>query len=219
MIGEFIQSEIARSLTPDMVAGMNRKQARAMFQRVRWPETFGKPVCPRCGGAEAYVCESRPLFKCKQCQHQFSLTSGTIFSGHKMPLKSYLMAMALLMHDRSNSLKMAEQMDVQYGTAYRLSLAIRAQLTSGSTAADTEGSTRATRRANERCKRCNRSRKEMSRFPNNPAITGISFCKGYCPKCYQLRLTYKQNEDLCELHELTQILKRETRDGKGKEHG
>jgi hypothetical protein len=34
------------------------------------------------------------FFKCKACEHQFSVTSGTLFSSRKLPMRDYLMAIA-----------------------------------------------------------------------------------------------------------------------------
>ena len=50
---------------------------------MRWPETDGEAVCPRCGFDETYNITTRRKFKCKACHHQFSVTSGTIFASRK----------------------------------------------------------------------------------------------------------------------------------------
>jgi transposase-like protein len=38
---------------------------------------------------------TRGLWKCKDCRHQFSVTSGTIFSSRKLPIRDYLAAIAM----------------------------------------------------------------------------------------------------------------------------
>jgi hypothetical protein len=47
-----------------------------MFRKVRWPETDGAPVCPHCGGLNAYECR-RPngllRFRCRACKAAFVL--------------------------------------------------------------------------------------------------------------------------------------------------
>ena len=43
----------------------------------------GEPVCPRCGCVATYTYAIRKLFKCKGCNHQFSVTSGTIFASRQ----------------------------------------------------------------------------------------------------------------------------------------
>lgn len=50
--------------------------------RLRWPEGFR---CPRCGFSEAWK-TGRGLYHCKQCQHQSSVTAGTIFQDTRKPL-------------------------------------------------------------------------------------------------------------------------------------
>ncbi len=58
---------------------------------IRWAATDGEPVCPRCECAAVYTYTTRKLFKCKACNHQFSVTSGTIFASRKLPIRDYLL--------------------------------------------------------------------------------------------------------------------------------
>ena len=50
--------------------------------KLRWPEGF---VCPRCQGRSAWTTQ-RNLLVCSGCQHQASLTAGTIFQDTRKPL-------------------------------------------------------------------------------------------------------------------------------------
>lgn len=50
---------------------------------MRWPDTDGKPVCPKCGHTESYEIKARRKYECTACRHQFSATSGTIFASRK----------------------------------------------------------------------------------------------------------------------------------------
>ena len=59
-------------------------KAYETFRRLRWPVTNGEPVCPRCGGCEAYAITTRRRFKCKACLHMYSVMSGTIFASRKL---------------------------------------------------------------------------------------------------------------------------------------
>ena len=48
------------------------------FRRVRWPDTNGEPVCPHCGGIDAYDCrrlKGAPRFRCRACVKDFRITS------------------------------------------------------------------------------------------------------------------------------------------------
>jgi transposase-like protein len=57
--------------------------------RLRWPQGF---QCPRCGSKESWRTE-RGLLHCKHCNHQTSLTAGTIFQGTRKPLRVWFQAM------------------------------------------------------------------------------------------------------------------------------
>jgi transposase-like protein len=59
-----------------------------LFQ-LRWPDGFR---CPRCQHQEAWHTE-RGLYHCKKCNHQSSVTSGTIFQDTRKPLQVWFRAM------------------------------------------------------------------------------------------------------------------------------
>ena len=81
---------------------MSDAEAETAFRNVRWRETNGAPVCPHCGGLEAYECR-RPTgslrFRCKACGKDFTITSGTLFASHKLPLRAYLAAVAIFCNE------------------------------------------------------------------------------------------------------------------------
>ena len=61
----------------------------AYLERLRWASGF---VCPRCGSvAEAYRA-SRTRLMCRDCQHQSTVTAGTIFDKTRTPLRVWLAA-------------------------------------------------------------------------------------------------------------------------------
>ncbi len=59
-----------------------------LFQ-LRWPEGF---ICPECGHTE-YWKSIRGLYLCRQCNHQQSVTAGTIFHSTKKPLTVWFKAL------------------------------------------------------------------------------------------------------------------------------
>jgi len=59
-----------------------------LFQ-LRWPEGF---KCSRCGHNE-YWTSSRGLYLCRHCDHQQSVTAGTIFHGTRKPLVLWFKAL------------------------------------------------------------------------------------------------------------------------------
>jgi len=98
----FLQSSAARSLSLAHVFRMSDGDAEMAFRKIRWSETDGAPVCPHCGGLDAYSAR-RPSgllrFRCKACAKDFTITSGTLFAAHKAPLRFYLAAIAVFMNE------------------------------------------------------------------------------------------------------------------------
>lgn len=103
-----------------------------MFASIRWADNEGKPYCPKCGSVEVYSYDVRPLWKCKAktCAHQFTATSGTIFANRKMPVRDYLLAIAIFVNGAKghSALQLSRDLDVQYKTAFVLSHKLREAL-------------------------------------------------------------------------------------------
>ena len=59
------------------------------LERLRWPAGF---VCPRCGAEGKAYRSSRNRLMCPHCQHQSSVTAGTIFEKTRTPLRVWLAA-------------------------------------------------------------------------------------------------------------------------------
>jgi transposase-like protein len=121
----FLLSPAAKTLSLAQVFRMSDEQAEAMFCKVRWADTNGAPVCPHCGGLDAYDCR-RPSgasrFRCVGCGEDFSITSGTLFAAHKLPLKAYLAAIAVFCNEvkGKSMLAMSRDLGVSYKTAFVL---------------------------------------------------------------------------------------------------
>lgn len=49
---------------------------------IRWPKGF---LCPSCGNSNFWLTETK-LIHCTKCEHQISITAGTIFHGTRKPL-------------------------------------------------------------------------------------------------------------------------------------
>lgn len=71
---------------------------------------------------------------------------------------------------------------------------------------------------NDICKRCRIKRKDLSPYWATEEFTGVTFCNGYCQKCYGLLLAYNYADNLCKLHETTQTLKKEISNDKRKKY-
>ncbi len=130
MSSHFLLSARARTLSVASVARLSEEEARATFRAIRWADTDGQPVCPRCACVACYEYASLPLFKCQACGHQFSVTSGTIFAHRKLPVRDYLMAIALFVNGAKglSALQLSRDLDVQYKTAFVLAHKLREAL-------------------------------------------------------------------------------------------
>ncbi len=99
-------------------------EAYREFKYIRWVGTDGEPVCPSCNCMSIYHCRNNKRFKCKECSKQFTVTSGTIFAGRKMPLSKILNAIEyFLMRDDGrniNCMELMRNLKCTYKTAYVL---------------------------------------------------------------------------------------------------
>lgn len=100
--------------------GTEAKCYRALY-RARWPKGFR---CPACGNR----CRSRfrrgaqVYYQCRDCRHQTTLTSGTVFAGSKLPLRMWMLALYLLTSSKTNlaALELMRHLGVNYKTAWRI---------------------------------------------------------------------------------------------------
>ncbi len=126
----FLLSAAARRLSIDKIARLTDERAHRMFMNIRWAESGGDPVCPKCGCLAVYAHTSRAIFSCKACTAQFSVTSGTIFASRKLPIRSILFAIGLFTNGAKghSALQLSRDLDVQYKTAFVLLHKIREAL-------------------------------------------------------------------------------------------
>jgi len=131
MAQHFLLSANARDLSLMKLFNMSEEEAFLNFKAVRWSDTDGEPVCPSCGSCDKhYFISTRKQFRCKDCNHTFSVTSGTLFASHKKSLKVYLIAIALFTNavKSISALQLSRDLDIQYKTAWVLSHKIRESL-------------------------------------------------------------------------------------------
>ncbi len=135
MAQHFLLSAGARSLSAAKIMRMSDSAVENVFLRLRWPETDGKPVCPDCGCTICYACrrpEGQLRWRCKACRRDFSITSGTLFAWHKLPLRTYLLAVAGFCNEvkGKSMLAFSRELDVQYKTAFVLAHKLREAMAS-----------------------------------------------------------------------------------------
>lgn len=130
MSQHFLLSAAARTLSLARVMRLSDDEAFETFKAIRWANNEGAPVCPRCGSIAIYhLCHQR-TFKCAECLHKFSVTSGTIFASRKMALRDILGAIAIFVNGAKghSALQLSRDLDCQYKTAFVLSHKIREAL-------------------------------------------------------------------------------------------
>ena len=122
MAQHFLLSPAAKTLSLAKVLRMSDAEAEKAFAAIRWAETDGAPVCPKCGCLDHYDLKSRPVWKCKGCGHQFSITSGTIFNSRKLSLRDYLGAIAIFVNGAKgySALQLSRDLDIDYKSAFVL---------------------------------------------------------------------------------------------------
>src|SRR5436305_11615087 len=130
MAQHFLLSAAARTLTVASVARMPEEEVERVFVRLRWQNKHGNAYCPHCGCTTVYLARrsnGAPRWRCKACRKDFSVTSGTLFAFHKMPLRAYLMAVAIFCNDvkGKSMLALSRDLGTQYKTAFVLAHKMR----------------------------------------------------------------------------------------------
>jgi len=127
MSSHFLLTAAARTLSLSAVARMSDEEARDTFRRIRWADNNGEPYCPKCGCVKVYAYATRPLWKCTGCRYQFSVTAGTIFANRKLPIRDYLLAIAIFANSAKghSALQLSRDLDCQYKTAFVLAHKMR----------------------------------------------------------------------------------------------
>jgi transposase-like protein len=124
MAQHFLLSKAAKSLSLAQVFRMSDEEAETMFRKLRWADTDGEPVCPKCGALDPYEFRrgSALRFECRTCRREFSITSGTLFASRKLPLKGYLAAIAIFCNEvkGKSALAISRDLGIAYKSAFVL---------------------------------------------------------------------------------------------------
>jgi transposase-like protein len=108
---------------------MTNEEAETMFARIRWPATDGARVCPNCQCQAVYNvrrAKGPPRWRCKACNKEFTVTSGTLFAWHKMPVQTYLSAIAIFTNEVKGKAALALSRDL--GTSYKTAFVLAHKL-------------------------------------------------------------------------------------------
>jgi transposase-like protein len=128
----FLISAAARTLSLIDLCGLSEDAAQKMLCAMRWPDTDGALVCPKCSCAALYAYRRRRLFRCKACHRQFSATSGTALAYRKPPARALLMTFSLFVNAAKgiSSLRLSRYLRLHPETAFVLLHKLRYALTS-----------------------------------------------------------------------------------------
>ena len=103
--------------------------AYVFMERMRWGTDNERLACPHCGHDKAYFlnpangvnrktrtgsASQRRVWKCAKCRKQFSVLTGTIFHGSKVPLRTWLFVV-FEMCSSKNGIS-AREVERKYGT-------------------------------------------------------------------------------------------------------
>jgi transposase-like protein len=127
MSQHFLLTARARTLSLAAIMRMTDDEAHDRFEAIRFADNGGAAFCPYCECTKVYTYRARKIWKCALCAKQFSVTSGTIFASHKLPIRDYLAAIAIFINAVKgvSALQLGRDLDVQYKTAFVLAHKIR----------------------------------------------------------------------------------------------
>ena len=102
----------------------NDDACRQYLFKIRWPEGF---ICPVCGNGKYYLLAKYHLYQCTDCNHQVSVTAGTVMHKTRVPLLKWFLALFLVATDKRgcSALTVQRQIDVNYKTAWLMLHKIR----------------------------------------------------------------------------------------------
>jgi len=138
------KSEHQRTQKGQHLQDMTDEQARQHIETLLWPD--GKPVCRKCGSANAYRMQGatcRPgLCRCRDCKRQFTVTVGTIFEDTHIPLRKWVRAFHLMCSSKKgiSALQLQRNLGLgSYQAAWHMAHRIRHAMKCGVDAPKLEG--------------------------------------------------------------------------------
>lgn len=107
----------------------SEEECIALVYRMKWPNGF---CCSRCNHTSAYKIKTRklPLYECRSCHLQNSLTAGTVMDKSKTSLRKWLIVMYLVACTKRsiNAVHLSRLIEVTYKTAWSMLHKVRAAI-------------------------------------------------------------------------------------------
>lgn len=94
----------------------NEEACHEYLKQLKWANGF---ICPRCGHDHAHVIACRKLYQCRACQHQTSVTAGTLFHRSHLPLQKWFWAIYFVGSDKGSisATRLSHLIEVNWRTA------------------------------------------------------------------------------------------------------
>jgi transposase-like protein len=92
MAQHFLLSSAAHDLSLDELYSMSPEDQLRLLARARWGSET-EQACPRCSVFRSHRFKpKRQRWRCRDCDHEFTIKSGTVFHASKLPLRKLLSA-------------------------------------------------------------------------------------------------------------------------------
>ncbi len=100
------------------------KACTAALAKYRWINGF---QCPKCGHDAYCYITTRKIYQCSKCQHQVSVTAGTLFHSTNLSLVKWFWAIYLVASDKGgiSAMRLSKQIGVSWPTAWKMLKKIR----------------------------------------------------------------------------------------------
>lgn len=98
---------------------------RTYLEYLRWDN---KPTCPHCKyNGKIYKLKNGKMYKCTNCNRNFTVTIGTIFQNTRIPIKKWFIAIYLLSSNKSgiSSCQLAKYLEITQPNAWLILNKIR----------------------------------------------------------------------------------------------
>ncbi|NVJ99326.1 MAG: IS1595 family transposase [Alphaproteobacteria bacterium] len=124
---DYLKRSHSKTLAPKEVFRLSEAAAFEIMAKLRWPDTYGEPICIYCGCERCYLIKTRRTFKCAGCRRHFSLTSQTALHGMRLQYRDFLAVLALFANNPKGiaALQISRDIDISYKSAFVLLHKIR----------------------------------------------------------------------------------------------
>jgi len=127
-----MKDEVQFSLAEFMERFSTEEECERELYRQKWQNGF---ACPKCGHNEHFITRTRrlPLYGCKACRHQTTVTVGTVMEKSTTPLCKWFIAIYMMSNDKRgvSAKQLQRDLKVAYQTAWSMSHKIKEAIKQG----------------------------------------------------------------------------------------